>query len=167
MFFTCVLLLLLSFSCFAEDVESEQTSFESLGCQILPAGGRTHFACPFQNYFNYSYQMKWRKTFENNSLTSLTTDEFLVINDDRFKVSRLSSARLPGDWDFYELRIKDLRKSDAGVYYCEIKLSNTTKLECSIELMVNGTPAMIRNSLYSYVNMAVMVFIVGVMRSKN
>lgn len=161
MFFKCVLLLLLPFTCFGEELEliSSQSN-----CQIQPAGGRARFACPFQNYFNYSYQMKWQKTLNNHAILKISTDEALVVNDDRFKVTRISSAKLPGDFDFYELRIRDLRESDSGYYDCEIQSSNATKYECEMHLMVNGAPSA---APHLHLHVAMMVFIVGMIRSLN
>lgn len=163
MFFKCVLLLLLPFTtCFGEELKliSSQSN-----CQIQPVGGRTHFACPFQNYFNYSHHMKWQKKLNNYAILRISTDKSLVVNDDRFKVNRISSAKLPGDLDFYELRIRDLRESDSGHYHCEIQSSNTTKHECEMHLTVSGAPVMLHNTPHLLLNAALMVFIVGMIRS--
>lgn len=167
MFFKCVLLLLLPFTCFGEEEPDVEVVKTNMGCRILPPGASTSFDCPFNNYFNYSYPMKWQKVLENYSVLDLTKNTELITDDHRFTVAY--KREIYNDIEKYALGIRDIRDDDSGRYHCEIELPNGPKRICGIHLMVAGSanPALLRNTSYFYLNVAVMVFIVGLARSKN
>lgn len=164
-----VLLLFLLFSCFGEQGAAKVTTNNEFQ---MKAVGETANICSFRDLSKYHYyrgKLKWQEVLENYSRLNLTKNKQLMDDNDRFAVSWSFGDESSGKSDYYLLQIKNLRESDSGAYHCEIELFDGARHELNVNLTVtrSGAPALLRNWLHWYVNVAVMVIIVGLMRSKN
>ncbi|XP_065226739.1 lachesin-like [Planococcus citri] len=108
--------------------------------QIKDIGGTVELSC--SALYSQGYGVLWKKLEREGSQESilLSSDTTPIIRDSRFSL-RYDSASTT-----YTLQIKDIQDSDAGVYKCQILISQNHQVSREVRLQVFSPPIFYDNS---------------------
>ena len=108
--------------------------------QIKDIGGTVELSCSV--LYSQHYTVLWKKLEREGSQESIliSSDTTPIIRDSRFSL-RYDSASTT-----YTLQIKDIQDSDAGVYKCQILISQNSQVSREVRLQVHSPPIFYDNS---------------------
>ncbi|XP_065205504.1 lachesin-like [Planococcus citri] len=108
--------------------------------QIKDIGGAVELSC--SALYSQGYGVLWKKLEREGSQESilLSSDTTPIIRDSRYSL-RYDSASTT-----YTLQIKDIQESDAGVYKCQILISQNSQVSREVRLQVFSPPTFYDNS---------------------
>lgn len=108
--------------------------------QIKDIGGTVELSCSV--LYSQGYSVLWKKLEREGSQESilLSSDTTPIIRDSRFSL-RYDSASTT-----YTLQIKDIQDSDAGLYKCQILMSQSHQVSREVRLLVYSPPIFFDNS---------------------